>query len=274
MALPILLLRSLFPDTLSRFDISVPAWHAFLSQHGSRDKVGKVVHYGARGIAAALEGLAARLEGPNSRLALVCMFLSGKFRALFKRVMNARRTVRWLSGTGLLLPLLPTAYGGTRDTKRHPPLLQAARVTLLGWHISDHFRWLQQIGWVTIGDQAATKRVGFSSATLSFFLSFCHHFGVMVRSWRERAAAAVVTGGGNDDGVKEQQDRQQRRLLLSSRDAATLRNIIKFGIMTISAAHISELWPHSEAVCGIFGAGCAAIDVYNLWPRVKDEDEE
>eukprot|EP00946_MAST-07B_sp_MAST-7B-sp1_P000918 g918.t1 len=238
-------------------DLSVRAAHKFLNQHGSRDKLGKTVHYGARGWADFCGRLAGALPEGSAAVALL-LWLQAKLNVLFKRVMSARRTVRWFSGTGLLLPLL-------EHSKRPQPLpLQAARALLFSWTLLDHVRWLQQIGWL-YGDQARTKRVGFSMAALSWFISFCWNVKKLAVS-RQRALAKRTA----ENRTESSEDGRASVLTLTSMSAevaATWRNVIKFGLMTISACHISELYTTSNFVCGTFGSACAAIDVYNLWPR-------
>ena len=231
------------------FDLSVQAIHSFFNKHGSRDKFGKVVHYGARGWADFCGRLAKLLPATSSG-AVLLLFMQAKLTSLFKRVMGARRTVRWLSGTGLLLPLLE------HKEKPQPLPLQAARGLLLSWTIMDHVRWLQQIGWVP-GDQARTKRIGFSFAALSWFVNFCWNVQKLLQ--QKRRTVSVIKSN--------QKSLRAEDVELSSEEAHTWRQVMKFGLMTISACHISEIYTSSNFVCGIFGSLCAAIDVYTLWPR-------
>ena len=110
---------------------------------------------------------------------------------------------------------------------------------------------------------------------------------------RKRSAGAGVAGSGAGGGEqkkrmkgaarkkkteKKKKKKENKKTFvgggvpsMSAEDAATWRNIIKFGLMTISACHISELYTTSNFICGTFGSACAAIDVYNLWPRKQDE---
>ena len=238
---------SVFPNW--DFDLSIQALHTFFNKHGSRDKFGKVVHYGARGWADFCGRLAKMLPATSSG-AILLLFLQTKLTALFKRVMGARRTVRWLSGTGLLLPILE------HGKKPQPLPLQAARGLLFSWTVTDHIRWLQQIEWLP-GDQARTKRIGFSFAALSWFVSFCWNVKKLLQQ-RDRSENAMES---------EQKSTGNNNVCLSPEDAATWRQIIKFGLMTISACHISEVYTTSNFICGTFGSMCAAIDVYTLWPR-------
>lgn len=262
-----------FPDW--NLDLSVRAVHTFFNQHGSRDKFGKTVHYGARGWADFCGRLAAALPASSGAVGLL-LWLQAKLNVLFKRVMSARRTVRWLSGTGLLLPLLD------HEKKPQPLPLQSARALLFSWTVLDHVRWLQQIGWL-YGDQARTKRVGFSLATLSWFISFCWNVKKLAASKQQlqphqEAKAEAGAGEENKKTEKKKKKKENKKTFvgggvpsMSAEDAATWRNIIKFGLMTISACHISELYTTSNFICGTFGSACAAIDVYNLWPRKQDE---
>lgn len=249
-----------FPDW--NLDLSVRAVHTFFNQRGSRDKFGKTVHYGARGWADFCGRLAAALPASSGAVGLL-LWLQAKLNVLFKRVMNARRTVRWLSGTGLLLPLLEHAK------KPQPLPLQSARALLFSWTVLDHVRWLQQIGWL-YGDQARSKRIGFSLATLSWFISFCWNV-------KKLAASKQQPQPRQEAGSEVGMEKKKKTFVgggvpsMSAEDAATWRNIIKFGLMTISACHISELYTTSNFICGTFGSACAAIDVYNLWPRKQNE---
>ena len=257
---PLQFFALVFPDW--DLDLSVRAVHTFFNQRGSRDKFGKTVHYGARGWADFCGRLAAALPSGSSGTVALLLWMQTKLNALFKRVMNARRTVRWLSGTGLLLPLLEHAK------KPQPLPLQSARALLFSWTVLDHVRWLQQIGWL-YGDQARTKRVGFSLATLSWFISFCWNVKKLMASKQQQKQQQAAEKGNEKKAIGG--DGVLIATSMSTEDAATWRNIIKFGLMTISACHISELYTTSNFICGTFGSACAAIDVYNLWPRKKSE---
>ena len=48
----------------------------------------------------------------------------------------------------------------------------------------------------------------------------------------------------------------------------TKRQIFRNIIASMSAMHISQLWITCDEVAGFFGAGAAAIDMYELFPRV------
>ena len=150
------------------FDTSLKGLHAFLGTSLGRDKLGKLVHYSARGVA----GVAADLKEAypkGSREQELAQLVHERSRALFVRIMNSRRTLRWLSSTSVLLALSKPCPWDNQLA------FYVAQLGMMWWHLTDHIRWLQQIKWLP-GDQARSKRIGFSGFLVSAIVSFAYHF--------------------------------------------------------------------------------------------------
>jgi hypothetical protein len=218
---------------------SLRCWHVFLNKHSHRDKLGKIVHYGSRGFVG-LCGNLLPLVSNTSMLAGMLLAAQGKFRVVFKNIMNTRRCVRWLSGTGIILDLINGQHLSLR--------VKAIKGLLLTWMFSDHFRYLQQLKLIG-GDQAFTRNWGFACACASWSLAAYHHTTLLM-------ASKPVP----NESTKE---RTQR----TAANNKMKRQIVRNTIASISAAHISQLFVHSEAICGFFGAGAAAFDMWELFPR-------
>ena len=233
------------PTTLSMFDLpplefSFENVHTFLNTHSKRDKLGKVVHYGSRGMGG-LCGTLLNFCNQESMFAMFLLTAQSKFKNVFVRVMNARRTVRWLSGTGLALGIMRNQVSLR---------VKAIKALLLTWILSDHYRWLQQLT-ILPGDQALTRNYGFSFACFSWALATYHHTAVLMASQPKE---------------NETKDETAQRV---AKDNKTKRQILRNALGTVSAAHISTLWVSSEAICGFFGSFVAAIDMYDLVPRLQ-----
>jgi hypothetical protein len=219
-------------------DLSFKNIHNFLNSHSKRDKIGKIVHYGSRGVV----GLCDNLLAFFSKTSVISTFLlitKAKFNLLYVRVMNARRTVRWLSGTGLALSIM---------NKELSTRVKAIKALLLTWILTDHYRWLQQLT-ILPGDQALTRNIGFSFACFSWALATYHHIMVLMSSKPSK---------------NETLDDTSKRIAMNNK---TKRQILRNALGAISAAHVAKLFVSSEAICGFFGSFVAALDVYDLFPR-------
>ena len=163
-------------------------------------------------------------------------------RALFVRIMNARRTTRWLSGIPFFLALRALATDGTCPWKNKAAFL-VSQGGMLWWTTLDHYRWLQEIGWVS-GDSKETKRFsfkGFVAASL---------------------ASSLYFGNELHAEYAKKEDKDEKKLF-------SLRlNFVKHLLTLVSTLHISELYLSSEHVCGFFGMIASMIDIYTLYPRL------
>lgn len=50
---------------------------------------------------------------------------------------------------------------------------------------------------------------------------------------------------------------------------ATRRQVVKHFVTILACLHISEVQLLHEAICGFCGAIAAAIDIYNIYPRIS-----
>ena len=224
---------------MADFDISLVGVQKLLGSSTGRDKVGKLVHYSARGFAGIFADLK---EGyakgtPEHEFVAWC---HDKARALFVRIMQARRTTRWFAEIGIFLSLFKPA-----PWKDAPQMFYVAQTGMLWWHILDHYRWLQQIKWLE-GDQAVTKRVSFAGFVIAAFISFFYFLNKLIKTPAEET---------------------------SEKKAATRRQVVKHFVTVLATLHISELLTTHEAICGFGGAIAAAIDIYNLFPKKPAKEE-
>lgn len=221
------------------YDLSLVGLNAVLSNSGARDKLGKLVHYSARGLAGLASEFIAR-SAKGSPTQILAQDAHRYLRALFVRIMDSRRTVRWLSSTSIVLNLMKPKCPWGEENRFAFTVSQSA---LVGWHLIDHLRWLQQIGWVR-GDQARSKRISFASFVLSASVSLGH--------WLRQLARAPLA-----DAEAE-----------TKRMTTVWKNIVKAGLTLVACLHISELFKSHEVICGACGAVAAGIDLSNAWPKI------
>jgi hypothetical protein len=223
------------------FDLSINGVHAFLSTHTGRDQVGKVVNYGTRGAIGVLNELLLRLAKDDARRASLAEAV-----AMLKKVMvavgDARRTVRWFSGLGILIALRKLYNEGTCPWS-NKWAFASAQLSLLWWHVWDHYRWCVMTGLVQ-GDSTRIKNVSFTGFVISSFISTVYF------------ATRLVTPPPMllEDPVKEQEHQ---------------RALAKHALTLVSTLHISELAMSHEAICGAAGAATAAITIWETFPKAK-----
>jgi len=124
-------------------------------------------------------------------------------------------------------------------------LIKLLKQGMVWWQLSDHIRWLQQIKWIS-GDQAQTKRIGFSGFFVSAIVSFLYNLRSLLNS-------------------KDESEDKKHKIRLQ---------VVKHFVTVLAAGHISEIAMTHEAVCGFGGAIAASIDIYNMFPRKKIEKKE
>mmetsp|Transcript_9436 Transcript_9436/g.26749 ORF Transcript_9436/g.26749 Transcript_9436/m.26749 type:complete len:234 (+) Transcript_9436:53-754(+) len=227
----------------SSFDLSLTGLNAFLATSVGRDKIGKFVHYGARGIAGlAADAMAAAPKG--SPQFLRAQWVHDKARSLFVRIMDSRRTVRWLTSLSVIIALRKDVY----PWKNRNAFI-VAQVSFMFWQLVDHVRWLQQINWLP-GDQARSKRISFTGFVISSLVSLWYFSGEL----RDEVAK-----GENSTPSK----------------LHTLRlTVTKHFLTLISTLHISEIYLSHEFICGACGAIASGIDIYQTFPRKATKPEE
>jgi hypothetical protein len=228
------------------FDVSLAGWNAYLGTHAGRDKIGKFVHYLARGITGAYaERLKALSKGSPEHAS--AQYYHDKFRALFVRVMDSRRTVRWFSSLGILITL---RKGPEAWPWKHKPAFLISQLAMLFWHYVDHYRWLQTIGWLQ-GDQLQSKRVSFTGFSIAAAVQTLYYGSELIEHVEEEANGAAA------DANKRAAKALDIKL-----------NLAKSALTLVSVLHVSELWLTHEFVCGMTGAAASVIDIYQTFPRI------
>mmetsp|Transcript_10336 Transcript_10336/g.20343 ORF Transcript_10336/g.20343 Transcript_10336/m.20343 type:complete len:234 (+) Transcript_10336:187-888(+) len=231
------------------FDLSLVGWNKFLATSSGRDKLGKFVHYGARGIAGYAAQLMLKYPKGSAEYAKAA-FIQEKARALFVRLMDSRRTNRWLSSIPIIIALRSGKCPWREDAS---VAYIVAQLGMVWWHVIDHIRWLQQIGWVS-GDQNNSKRISFRGFVLS---SLINTWYVLTEIQRE-----LTPGGDGKEDKKAEKEKFMRRL-----------NLVKHLATVISTLHVSELFLSSEPICGACGALASVIDIYQMFPRVANKED-
>ena len=139
-----------------------------LNKSAGRDKIGKFFHFLARFLSGYYESKA--IDG--SKNYELNILLSKKFKLLWLRIMESRRTVRWLGFLGLVSSIKKDKIG-TGSWKGRYNLHLTTSLLMICWYLVDHIKWLQQIEWLS-GDQRLSKRVSFGFFSVASFLSGIH----------------------------------------------------------------------------------------------------
>jgi len=221
------------------FETSLAALNNYLGTSAGRDRIGKFVHYGSRGIAGVADDVVKSTEKGTS-LHENALFVHQKSRSLFVRLMDARRTMRWLSSISIIL----TLKSGKFPWKNKSAFI-ASQLGMIFWQIGDHIRWLQQIGWLQ-GDQLRSKRISFTGFVLSSLINTMHFLSEFIAS-------------------KDETDEEKKKVIKL--------NLIKNAVTLISTLHISELFLSHEGICGACGAIASSIDIYLTFPRVANHNK-
>jgi hypothetical protein len=225
------------------FDLTLQGFHTFLSTHAGRDQVGKFVNYGTRGAVGVLADLVTRLPKDDPQRKSL-----EEWRIFLRKIMvsvgDARRTVRWFSGLGIVIALKKLWEKGEApwDNKL---AFAVAQLSLLWWHAWDHYRWCVATQLIQ-GDQTRIKNVSFTGFVISSFVSsvyFAHKLltpppGLLV----------------DKEKAKENQ-----------------RSLAKSFLTLIATLHISEIYMTHEAICGAAGAVTSAIVIYETFPKIKKQ---
>ena len=224
---------------------SLPAAAQFLAKYGGKDKMIRIVQYGARAVRSLL------LDDANK-------WSYDKVQKLMVVTMEGRRTFRWFS----LVPFLSQLRSLLdKDTQLSMPrhewcLLVVSKVSMILWNIFDHVRWLQQITWaptntLLLGDAARMKRVSFSFFALANIATLALHLPRWVGS-----SAVTRTDGSDEDQAS-----------LRKKKLAARRTCFKAWLMVLQCLHISEWVECGDLVCGGAGVVTSVMDCVDLWPK-------
>jgi len=222
-------------------DISMAGVHGFLSTHQGRDAVGQFVDFSARAVTGFLAEIIPRLDASYDKARWQEAATNAK--KLMMEVGGARRTVRWLSSLGIVLALRKLYSEGACPWYRARWAFATAQLSLLVYHVCDHWRWLVATGLVA-GDVTRIKNVSFTGQALAAAVSALYF------------AHTLVT---------------PPPMLLENpeKEAENQRGLAKNALTLVCALHLGELATSHEAVVGVAGAGAALITIYETFPTKK-----
>ena len=205
--------------------------------------MGKVVNYGTRGLLGVINEILPRLDAQDARK-VTLQELGANLKRVMVEVGNARRTVRWFSGLGIVIALRRLYNEGVCPWSSKW-MFAVAQLSLLWWHVWDHYRWCIMTGLV-VGDSNRIKNVSFTGFVVSSLVSSLYFMRSLITP---------------SPMLLEDPDKE----------AENQRALLKHGLTLISTLHISEIAMSHEAICGAAGAATAAITIYETFPRVKTE---
>lgn len=227
-------------------DLSLVGVNSFMSTHSGRDQVGKFVQYATRGIVGFLTNIITDLPKDSPRKAQL-----EAHRLFFRKIMvavgDARRTVRWLASLGVVIALKKLAETGVCPWS-NKIAFAIAQCSLLWWHLGDNYRWLVMNQLVT-GDSIKIKNVSFTGFVVSSSVSSAYFANQLINP---------------PTGVAQDSAKQQE----------TQRNLIKNLLTLVATLHISEIYQTSETICGVSGAICALIVIWETFPKNPVEKKQ
>ena len=236
-------------------ELSLPATAQFLAKYGGKDKMIRIVQYGARALRSLLVGDANKWS-------------YDKVQKLMVATMEGRRTFRWFSFVPFLSQLRVLLDNSTDSTMSQFEwwLLVISKVSMILWNIFDHVRWLQQITWAPtnttlLGDASRSRRVAFSFFAIANVATFALNLPRWVGdSAVTRAVDQAVTL--STPGADCTDDDQVRNKKLAARRAC-----FKAWLMVLQCLHISEWLECGDLVCGGAGVVTSVMDCVDLWPK-------
>lgn len=203
-------------------DLTPTALNTFLLTTAGRDVIGKFFQYLFRGLAGSLEGVKGWEDTQK------------KVRRLFVRIMEARRTTRWLMSLNTFLALYKPAIWDDEL------LFRLHQLGMLWWQVLDHYRWLVETQTFQ-GDAKQMKKISFTGFVLASLLGVIYHM---------KKAITMKS----DDSAKVSENNVQ---------------LFKHFLSLINTLHVSEIYTTSEPICGYTGALVALIDINSRYPRVS-----
>lgn len=172
-------------------------------------------------------------------------------RQFYRRIMlavgDARRTVRWLASLGIIIALKKLVETGACPWTNKLAFV-AAQLSLLWWHLGDNYRWLV-MNQLVEGDSIKIKNVSFTGFVVSSAISSAYF-----------AHKLISPPPGLLADVQKEREIQ--------------RNLVKNLLTLVATLHISELYPTHEVICGASGAICAAIVIWETFPRKQSDKKQ
>lgn len=231
-----------------------------------RDKLGRLVQYGARGMRGVFTVLSNRFDSA-AVVHKALRYLHQKCHLLFLMTARSRRTYRWLASTTVLLALRRILLEGKKcpfgDTTVDRNVFVGKSVLLLLWHFFDHARWLQTINFLP-GSQIFTRRVSFGCFALSNFLVFAH---TLPRAFPEIFANANRSSDGGDKADEKLRMLHYRQRAKVYEKTKARRACLKALVSFITFSHVSELWCTHDWICGFTGVFTSCMDLQDLWRK-------
>ena len=218
-------------------DLSIAGAAVFFGKYAGKDKLLRIVQY--------LLMWSRTLTGNKERTAWM--------NAMFREVMVGRRTFRFFSSLGVLATL-QRGLGGDDPLARQ--LNTCSKISIIGFHLIDHARWLQDLELLP-GSTVDSKNRSFTCFAISSALAAV----VQGRAW----LGAPPRSPGGDDGLTQVQRMAAIRKKREAARRATVRNILVF----FQCLHISTWFTKfGPKAIGVSGVISSAMDVCDLWPAL------
>ena len=160
---------------------------------------------------------------------------------------DARRTVRWLASLSIIIALKKLVETGVCPWSNKLAFV-VSQLSLLWWHFGDNYRWLI-MNQLIEGDANKIKNASFTGFVISSAVSSAYFANKLFSP----PPGLLV------DVQKEKE---------------TQRNLIKSLLTLVATLHISELLPTHEVICGVSGAICSAIVIWETFPTKPKESKQ
>lgn len=166
-----------------------------------------------------------------------------------------------------------------KKKKNRRPAFVASKSLFVAWQLLDHLRFFQVLKWAP-GDVARTRRISFGCFTFSCLIEFVV---TMIRlknvsssssgsssssDSRSSSTGGSIGSAGNHATAAEIQTKGKNKLAeRCAKQNKLKRQSLRAALMTITYAHVSELYPNHDTICGAAGLVTSIMDVKDLWPK-------
>jgi hypothetical protein len=212
---------------LGSADFSLGGLNKFLNSFGNKDKVARIMGYGAR------------MMGGVFADAFPSPIWAPKFANMKIKMSEARSSYRFMLSVPFLVKLTGDCPWG-RDASIHHGLFAVHQLGSIIWHLLDHVRWLQSLKFVR-GDAKRMTKIAYGFFMIGQLAGSVHFY------------LALASPSSEDSSPKK--------------TAAARKGLYKTLLNAIAYAHISQMVVSHDIICGANAVITSSMDVYDGYPR-------
>jgi hypothetical protein len=222
-------------DSQLSFNFSLDGLNKFLSSFGNKDKLARIMGYGAR----AMKGICTSALAPS-------VFWAPKFAEMQTKMSEARSSFRFLLSVPFVVKLVGECPWGN-GAGLHRMLFAVHQLGSISWHLLDHVRWFQSLKFAR-GDPKRMTRIAYGLFAIGQLAGSLHHY-------------LTLSEPGDDDKCRKPR-------------LAARKGLYKTLLNAIAYAHISQLVVSHDIVCGSSAVITSCMDVYDGYPRQEQKKKQ